>query len=213
MATDLEWLDDAPGCTDPAPFAGPDHPMRQMTRRVAFDHRWDQRNAANVGALFDGLAEEWSRRGADPARIAAIDDALDRGGATLDGQWLELGSGTGIGTAVARRRIGWLVAADLSWEMLTRAPADLAPRVRADASSLPFCNDQFDGLLLVNMLLFPDEVARVLRHAGALVWVNTSGDQTPIHLPPADVLAALPGTWRGRAGRAGTGTWVVAQRA
>lgn len=213
MATDLEWLDDAPGRSEPEPFAGPDHPMRQMTRRVAFEHRWDGRNATNVASLFDGLAEEWARRGADPNRVAAIDDALDRGGASLEGRWLELGSGTGIGTAVARRRIDSLVAADLSWEMLTRAPPSLAPRVRADASALPFGNDQFDGLLLVNMLLFPDEVARVLRRAGALVWVNTSGDQTPIHLPPADVLAALPGDWRGRAGRAGTGTWVVARRA
>ena len=212
MATDLEWLDDAPGRTEPEPFAGPDHPMRQMTRRVAFDRRWDERNASNVGALFDGLAEEWSQRSADPARVAAIDDALDRGGAAPGGRWLELGSGTGIGTAVARRRTGSLVAADLSWEMLTRAPATLAPRLRADASALPFCNDQFDGLLLVNMLLFPDEVARVLRPGGAIVWVNTSGDQTPIHLPPGDVLEALPGEWRGRAGRAGTGTWVVAHR-
>lgn len=212
MATRLEWLDDHPSTTEPESFAGPDHPMRKMTRRVAFDEQWDARNASNVGALFDGLADGWSQRTDQDGRIASIADALDRGGAPLAGAWLELGSGTGMGTAVARERIQSLVAADLSWEMLVRAPADLAPRLRADAADLPFRNDQFDGLLLVNMLLFPGEVDRVLRAEGALVWVNTVGEQTPIHLPPADVLDALPGEWRGRAGRAGTGIWLVATR-
>lgn len=213
MGSDLEWLADHPTRAEPDPFAGPDHPMRKMTRRVAFDRVWDERNAANVGELFDTLAEDWARHTEQPGRLAAIADALDRGGAPLDGGWLELGSGTGVGTSLARERIARLTVADLSWEMLVRAPADLAPRVRADAARLPFREDQFDGLLLVNMLLFPDEVERVLAADGALVWVNTAGDQTPIHLPPDDVLDALPGTWRGCAARAGTGIWLVARRA
>ena len=65
---------------------------------------------------------------------------------------------------------------------------------------------------MINMLLFPHEVDRVLRPAGTVVWVNTLGDQTPIHLPPDDVLRALPGDWTGRTASAGIGFWLTATR-
>ena len=67
--------------------------------------------------------------------------------------------------------------------------------------------------LMINMLLFPHEVDRVLRPAGVVLWVNTLGDQTPIHLPAADVLEALPGEWSGATADAGTGFWLSARRA
>ena len=108
--------------------------------------------------------------------------------------------------------VGSFVATDLSTEMLAHAPGELAPRVRADASTLPFRADSFDAVLMINMLLFPHEVDRVLRPGGAVVWVNTLGDQTPIHLPPDDVVTALPGDWVGRTARAGTGFWLTARR-
>ena len=104
-----------------------------------------------------------------------------------------------------------LVAVDLSAQMLAHAP-DLAPRVRADASVLPFGDNSFDAILLINMLLFPEELDRVLKPDGRLVWVNTLGDQTPIHLPPADVAEALPGAWDGVTARSGTGLWAVLSR-
>ena len=63
------------------------------------------------------------------------------------------------------------------------------------------------------MLLFPAEVDRVLAPDGAVVWVNTFGEETPIHLAPDDVIAALPGRWTAVAGRAGTGLCGVARRA
>jgi hypothetical protein len=66
---------------------------------------------------------------------------------------------------------------------------------------------------MINMLLFPTEVDRVLRPGGTVLWVNTLGDQTPIHLPAADVLTALPGEWHGTTADAGTGFWLAAQRA
>ncbi len=95
--------------------------------------------------------------------------------------------------------------------MLAHAPDD-SPRVRADSSRLPFADDVADVVLLINMLLFPAEVDRILRPGGRLVWVNTLGDQTPIHLPADDVIAALPGEWCGVASRAGIGTWAVVRR-
>ena len=84
--------------------------------------------------------------------------------------------------------------------------------VRALYALIADPGDSFDAVLLINMLLFPHEIDRVLRPGGTLLWVNTLGDQTPIHLPAADVLAALPGEWHGTTARAGTGFWLVARR-
>ena len=42
--------------------------------------------------------------------------------------------------------------------------------------------------------------------------INHVAAETPIHLPAADVLTALPGDWSGRTARAGTGFWLTAER-
>ena len=200
-----------PTASDAEAFAGPDHPMRQLTRAQAFGEPWTDDDAARVQEIFDERAAAWSEDHIDPIKAAPVDDALDRGEVPLDGSWLEVGSGTGAGARVLTPRVGGLVCTDLSEQMLLHAP-DLAPRVRADASALPFAHNRFDAILLINMLLFPDEIDRLLRTDGVVVWVNTLGDQTPIHLPPADVLEALPGKWSGTTARAGTGFWLTARR-
>lgn len=205
-------LPDHPDATDPEPFAGPDNPMRMLTRAKAFGEPWEPSDSTRVQEIFDGMASSWSETHVDPVKAAPVEDALERGDLPLDGKWLEVGSGTGAGARILADRVGSLVCTDLAAEMLRHAP-DLAPRVRADASRLPFADDSFDAVLLINMLLFPAEVDRLLRPGGSVVWVNTLGDQTPIHLPPFDVLDALPGAWNGRTARAGTGFWVSARRA
>ena len=210
--TRLQRLPDHPGTSEPEPFAGPDHPMRKVTRAVAFDGQWSPERAARVAGLFDGLAHDWSAARVTPTKLSAIEDAIQRGGASLEGDWLELGSGTGAGTGVVAERVGSLVCTDISEEMLHHAPG-VAPKILSDASALPFPSDSVDVVLLVNMLLFPAEVDRVLRCPGEVVWINTNGDQTPIHLSSEDVLAALPGDWAGVTARAGTGFWLVAHRA
>lgn len=188
--------------------------MRKVTRQVAFDGGWDRTRAAKVSALFDGMAAEWDQpKRAASERWASLRDALDRGDVP-HGRVLELGSGTGMGTRVLVEEGRTPVAAlDIAGDMLARAPADLAPRVHGDASALPFPDDAVDVVVLVNALLFPGEVDRVLAAGGCVVWNNTVGEQTPIHLPAEDVAAALPGEWRGVASRAGTGTWAVVRRA
>ncbi|MEM8923621.1 MAG: class I SAM-dependent methyltransferase [Actinomycetota bacterium] len=207
----LTELPPAEGTTDAEPFAGPDHPMRKVTRGVAFDGAWSSERAGKVADLFDSMAADWAADHVDDVKAAPILDALKRGGLRRGGEWAELGSGTGAGTRLLHDRVDRLVATDLSYRMLVHAP-DLAPRVQADASTLPFPDDAFDGVLLVNMLLFPAEIDRILRPEGALVRVNSLGDHTPIHLPPADVAAALPGEWSGSTARAGTGLWAVLRR-
>lgn len=189
-----------------------DHPMRTVTRQAAFEpDGWTKERAAKVAELFDGLAPEWhTRRG--PESALPLVDALDRGGPFPSGPTLEAGSGVGAFTAEIAARLDDVIACDLSYEMLRRAPGSSAPRCQADASALPFADGTFGVVVLVNMLLFPREMVRVLRRDGTLVWVNTVGDATPIHLAAADVLAALPGEWHGVHAEAGWGTWAVLHR-
>lgn len=190
-----------------------DHPMRRVTREVAFDPQgWTPERAKKVEELFDSQAAEWHTR-EHPLRLVPLADAFERGGGLGYGIGLEIGSGTGLGTAWLSARFDLLVAIDLSAEMLRLAPPDPAPRMQADASRLPFASGSVDAVVLVNMLLFPNEVDRVLKRDGALVWVNTSGDATPIYLDADDVDAAMPGEWSGVASEAAWGTWAVLRRA
>jgi len=192
--------------------ANADHPMRRVTRQVAFEPEgWTPDRRAKVAELFDGLAPEWHTREV-PGRYDALNDALARGDVPTDGPTLELGSGTGLSTPLLAGHFPDLIAADLSIEMLRLAPAATAPRVQGDSAELPFPKGSLQVVVVVNMLLFPEEMARVLAPDGALVWVNTSGDRTPIHLPADDVVKALGEGWTGRTSQAGTGTWCVSRR-
>ena len=210
MPGSVTWLPDAEGTVTDLPVFGSVSPMREVTETVAFDAAWDSLRREKVRELFDGMAAEWSSR-STPEREASILDALDRGGLAGD-MVIELGSGTGLGTEHLIERFDDVVALDLSMAMLHHQP-DLAPKVQADASMLPFRDDAADLLVLVNMLLFPAEVDRVLRPDGGLLWINTLGHETPIHLSPEAVVDALPGSWTATAGRAGSGLWAAVQRA
>ena len=60
-------------------MAGPDHPMRKVTRDVAFEPGgWTPERAEKVALLFDTLAPEWQERTSNERR-APLKDALARG--------------------------------------------------------------------------------------------------------------------------------------
>ena len=193
-----------------------DHPMRVATRRAAgFEaDGWTPELRGEVAGFFDALADEWHTR-TTPQRRAVVLDALARGVDPLhlrSGVAIEIGSGIGTYSSLLTEWFRMVVAIDLSRPMLARAPAGPARRVQADASMLPVHDAAAAAVVLINAFLFPAEVARVLSRNGAIVWVNSSGAQTPIHLSAEDVVAALPGSWTGVASQAGKGTWCVLQR-
>ncbi|MDQ1395887.1 MAG: hypothetical protein QOG64_1146 [Acidimicrobiaceae bacterium] len=211
----VRWLDRTIPAPDAGPALGPapggaDHPMRTVTQQIAFEAGWSAPRRAKVAALFDDLAEGWDARyAADPTRSAPLADALSRGG-RLQGPCLEVGSGTGQNTGALERHLGPVISVDLSGEMLRRAGGR---RVQADAVALPVPDRSAGTIVLVNAFLFPAETDRVLAADGSLVWVNTSGSDTPIHLTPEAVEEALPGHWHGVAADAGRGLWAVFRRA
>ena len=189
------------------------HPMRLVTREVAFDPAsWTPARQAEVAAFFDELAPDWNSRNV-AGRERPIFDALDRGiGAAPDAVrrvGVELGGGTGMYAAALAEQFPTLVTMDLSAEMMRLVPPSAALRVQGDGSNLPVADGSVDALILINMFLFPAEVDRVLSPSGVVVWVSSRGPDTPIHLPASDVDQALPGDWTGVAAQAGWGTWSV----
>jgi SAM-dependent methyltransferase len=190
--------------------------MRLATRRAAGldEGGWPGDLRDEVRTYFDGLADEWHTR-TSPERTAIVDDALTRGVAAVGapaGLAVEVGSGIGAYSALLADRFGTVAAVDLSLPMLRLAPRAPGLRVQADGAHLPLRDGSAAAVVLINAFLFPAEVARVLVHDGVIVWLNSSGDRTPIFLSPEDLLKALPGDWTGTASRAGDGHWCVLRR-
>lgn len=185
--------------------------MQTVTRQIAFEPAsWTDARRAELARLFDGLAPSWPT--ADEIAVEApLLDACDRGlphAPRAERRRLcDLGGGNGRATRHLVERFPVTFITDLSLEMLRRIPPGLAPAVRADAACLPFADHTIDVLVCTNMFLFPAEAARVLAGNGVLVWVNSWGPATPIHLSSTEVDAALPGDWDGVASGHGEATW------
>ena len=207
----VEWIDPVLEVLEPEPF-GSSHPIRDVTNEIAAGTGWSPERRERISAAFDELSDGWHADHTSELRLAPLVDALDRadlGSGTL----VELGAGTGAGTEQLARRHAVAAAVELSSGMIAEADPALAPLVRADASQLPIRSGSVDIAVLVNMFLFATEIDRVLSPTGRLLWVNTMGDETPIHLPAERVVEVLPGEWKATASRAGTGFWCVARRA
>ncbi len=177
---------------------------------------------APLRAQFDALAPAWDGI-LGPEALAPLDAALDR----LDGDpvlALDVGTGTGKAARLVAERFpaAEVVGVDLAPSMVEEArrllPAGLAARVRfseADASTLAYDDAAFDLVVLLNMIPFFAELARVTATGGTLVVAHTSGPATPIWTPPETLAEKL-----GPAGfdrfdeiAAGTGTAFLARRA
>ena len=90
-------------------YSGAGHPMREVTRTIAFEGTWDDDRSSLVRGIFDGLAAEWTATRDTPGRALPLLDALDRGG-VAGGTAVELGSGTGLATGHLAERFDRVVA-------------------------------------------------------------------------------------------------------
>jgi len=210
--TQLPPIDsDGPGGA--AHHGGADHPMRTITRQIAFDGRWDAKMRAEVTELFTQLAPQWDESRRTPERVAALDDAFIRTDLSMsNARCLELGAGTGIFSHALAERCGRVTSVDITAAMVSQVNPDDADRVVGDGSGLPFSDDCFACAVLVNMFLFAAELDRVVAPGGSVVWFNSRGEHTPIHLTTREVADALPGVWSGYESRRGTATWAVLTR-
>jgi SAM-dependent methyltransferase len=189
--------------------------MRLMTRRIAGlePGEWDREASGLVVETFDELAPDWHTR-VSVERTAVVEDALGRGLDHLIGSrdlCVEVGSGLGTYTGLLAQRLDTVLAVELSWEMLIRA-GNAGHRVHADAGRLPLRDRAADVIVAINAFLFPGEVKRVLAPSGVLVWVNSSGEETPIHLTTEEVVRSLDVDLEGYQSRAGAGTWAALRR-
>jgi SAM-dependent methyltransferase len=147
---------------------------------------------------FSRLAPVWEGR-VGPEGLVPLGAALDR----LPGsprRALDLGTGTGKAARVVARRFpeAEVVGVDLSPAMVEEAnallPEELASRVRfevADANELPFGDAAFDLVVLMNMIPFFEELARVTAPGGRAIFASTRGAETPIYVPPETLRSRL----------------------
>jgi SAM-dependent methyltransferase len=149
-------------------------------------------------AQFERLAPYWEKR-RETDTLTTLEAALD----LVTGEphkILDLGTGTGIAARALARRFSHaeVVGVDLAPAMIEEArrllPAELGSRVRfdvGDASALSYADGEFDLVVLLNMIPFFDELARVTREDGTLAFVFSSGPETPIYISTDRLRAGL----------------------
>ena len=194
---------------------------RLATRSVVADARLWRVFRRPLQAQFDRLAPSWdAERG--PDFLAPLAAAVDR----LEGsprRILDVGTGTGLGARLLARRFpqSEIVGVDLSPGMIAEArrllPREFDGRVEfavGDASALPFPDGRFDLVVLLNMIPFFDEIARVTVNVGTVIAAYSYGPDTPIYVPPETFRARLAPFGFGAFEdlRAGPGTALIARR-
>jgi SAM-dependent methyltransferase len=178
-------------------------PTRRFWDRTA--PVWDERSGADAPERVETLVAACERLPREPRRI------------------LELGTGTGAGARMLARRFpaARVAAVDLSAEMVDAARAkagELGERIEfaaADAAELPFDDGSFDLVVQLNVPLYADEIARVLRSGGHAVVASSLGAATPYYTPEGLLRRRLARAGIGdvTTGAAGRGTYVIAERA
>ena len=139
-----------------------------------------------VRRQFDRLAPVWDQMRMEDA-FAAYEAALDRTDGAV-GRALDVGTGTGAGARLLKKRFpdAEVVGVDLATAMLDEARR-LVPGVsfvEGDAARLPFGDDSFDLVAHQNMIPFVNQVDRVLKPAGWVLFAFSAGPETPIWVEP-----------------------------
>lgn len=178
-----------------------------------------------VTGFFDRRASGWDdRTGAGSVEhLAPLAAAVLKVEKTPE-RILDIGCGTGAATLFLAREFprARVRGLDLSPAMISRATAKIGldPEARVafrqgDSSSLPWPDESFDLITLVNMPIFFREISRVLRPGGSVIVIATLGDRTPFSTPAGTIekkFSRLGITLAG-SGNAGGGKWYCGVRA
>jgi SAM-dependent methyltransferase len=137
-----------------------------------------------VTRFWNRMAGGWDAN-ESPNRIHALAIAIEHVGDPK--RILEIGTGTGSGAAVLKRRFpdADITGVDLSPEMVRIATAKV-PGVTfepADASRLPFPDASFDLVAQNNVPVYFGEIVRVLAPGGRILVTSTFGPVTPYYTP------------------------------
>jgi SAM-dependent methyltransferase len=148
-----------------------------------------------MALMFDRAAPEWDATRVRPQHLAPLEAAL--AGVAPPRAILDLGTGSGAAARFLAQRwpeasvTGVDVSPGMIDEARSRATSDRERYVVGDAAALPFPEGAFDLVVLLNMIPFFDELARVVAPNGTLVIAFSRGSTTPIFVPEERLRAEL----------------------
>ena len=173
-------------------------------------------------SFFERAAPEWARRERDAAvYLAPLAAGLLHVSPDPE-RALDIGTGTGPAALLVAREFpqARVRGIDISEGMIDHAKrrVGLDPEGRvafrvADAAALPWQEDSFDLVTMLNMPPFFSEIARVLRPAGHAVIAASWGAATPFYTPESVLRRGFRkrGLEPVQTGEAGRGTYFVAR--
>jgi SAM-dependent methyltransferase len=190
--------------------------MRRVTEKVMSDPGSWRSVRGEVLETFEATSADCETR-LSPTVLTSLAAGLRR--VPPPATALDLACGTGLAADLVAGTFpdAVVVGADLSEQMVRTAVAKRRPHtVRflvGDATALPFADDAFGLISILNGFVFADELRRVLRPDGWLLVAYSAGEDTPIYVPFADLerLLGSAGFVELGHGRAGPGTWTTAR--
>jgi ubiquinone/menaquinone biosynthesis C-methylase UbiE len=179
------------------------YPMRRFFDRQAVG--WDKRPGIDSTAHLTSVAAALLHVTPSPERV------------------LDIGTGTGEAALLAAREFPRtsVRGIDFSEEMIAVAKkkVGLDPDGRiafkvADAARIPWPDDSFDLVMLLNVPPFFAEIARVLRPGGFVVIAASWGEETPFYTPDSVLARGFErhGIAEHVRGDAGPGSYWVGRR-
>lgn len=195
----------------PTKLGGPEHPSREALRRV-LERPGDQSAWDKLAAAYEAMATIWTDWAAGEAEyVDPVRAALPH---TRPASWvLEVSCGTGQASEVLDGHAGAVLATDVNRSMLTDAPT--LPHTTyavADVRALPVRSGCVPLLVGLNAVPHIAEFTRVLAADGQLLWCTSFGPDTPLYIPPDELLGLFGPGFLGAAGRAGHGEWLLLTR-